>query len=196
MATEEFNSFVRKFFDLWKSGLHASLHLETTAGKATVSLSLELGTVVSAEEAKPHYHKKVSPSQVRRRQRRAQARREANGGECNVIVKSASEEDATFYVASVEDNDREEMSVEDVSSQEGMKEGAFDDMQVELNDTEEVDKVDDDDIGTLEEISQSTSKIKAADMDKDDDLSLQLENLIKQSEKNRNLWEKSQSLPS
>ena len=77
-----------------------------------------------------------------------------------------------------------------------MKEGAFDDMQVELNDTEEVDKVDDDDIGTLEEILQSTSKIKAADMDKEDDLSLQLENLIKQSEKNRNLWEKSQSLPS
>ena len=196
MVTEEFHSFVRKFFDLWKSGLHVSLHLETTAGKATVSLSLELGTVVSAEEAKPHYHKKVSPSQVRRRQRRAQARREANGGECNVIVKSASEEDATFYVASVEDNDREEMSVEDVSSREGMKEGAFDDMQVELNDTEVVDKVDDDDIGTLEEILQSTSKIKAADMDKDDDLSLQLENLIKQSEKNRNLWEKSQSLPS
>ena len=44
-------------------------------------------------------------------------------------------------------------------------------MQVELNDTEEVDKVDDDAIRTLEEILQSTSKIKAADKDKDDDIS-------------------------
>ena len=183
MATEEFNSFVRKFFDLWKSGLHASLHLETTAGKATASLSLELGTVVSAEEAKPHYHKKVSPSQVRRRQRRAQARCEANGGKRNVIVKGSSVEDATSYV-------------EDVSSREEMNEGSFDDMQVELNYTEEVDKVDDDAIGTLEEILQSTSKTKAADMDNDDNIGLQLENLIRQSEKNRNLWEKRQSLPS
>ena len=111
-------------------------------------------------------------------------------------MKGASAEDATSHVDSVEDNDREEISVEDVSAREVMNEGAVDDMQVELNYTEEVDKVDDDAIGTLEEILQSTSKTKAADMDNDDNIGLQLENLIRQSEKNRNLWEKSQSLPS
>ena len=55
---------------LWKGGFEASLNIQSKAGKATINLQVEL------EEALPV--EKVSPSQFRRRERRAEARRLAD----------------------------------------------------------------------------------------------------------------------
>ena len=71
----EINSFVSKYVALWKAGQDASLHLDTYAGQVYVSLQLRLGHY-------PHYpqnqqntpRKKVTPSQLRRRERRSAAR--------------------------------------------------------------------------------------------------------------------------
>ena len=67
---QELNSFIGKFVSLWKGGFEASLNIQSKAGKATMNLQVEL------EEALPV--KKVSPSQFRRRERRAEARRLAD----------------------------------------------------------------------------------------------------------------------
>ena len=40
VTSAEFNSFIRKFVDLWKSGMNASFNLETHAGEASVSFRL------------------------------------------------------------------------------------------------------------------------------------------------------------
>ena len=63
----EATSFMNKFKDLWKGNKKASLHFETEAGEAFVTLKVALG---------PHPCKArhVPPSQHRRRERRAAAR--------------------------------------------------------------------------------------------------------------------------
>ena len=79
MATVEINSFVSKFVNLWKSGLDASLKLESHAGQASLSISLGLGSFHETDEIekKPYIAKKVSPSRARRRKKRAKARQDA-----------------------------------------------------------------------------------------------------------------------
>ena len=39
----ELDSFVKKFVSLWENGCDANLQVETTAGKASVSLEITLG---------------------------------------------------------------------------------------------------------------------------------------------------------
>ena len=97
MAREEIHSFLRKFLDLWKTGLDASLNLETHAGEASVVLRLGLGPF-TADKGREHpelHRKKVSPSQIRRRRRRAQARREA----ANLKETSAEDVDSSLVIA-------------------------------------------------------------------------------------------------
>ena len=43
MATEEIEKFVRKFKDLWKSGLDAHLDTDAHAGEALVGLRVRVG---------------------------------------------------------------------------------------------------------------------------------------------------------
>ena len=65
---EEINSFVGKFASLWKQGYNVNLNLESKAGKAQVTLSLGLDDF---PVEKTCLQKKVSPSRLRRRERRA-----------------------------------------------------------------------------------------------------------------------------
>ena len=67
---QELNSFIGKFVNLWKGGFEASLNIQSKAGKGSINLQVEL------EEALPV--RKCSPSQLRRRERRAEARRLAD----------------------------------------------------------------------------------------------------------------------
>ena len=97
MATVEINSFIGKFLNLWKSGLDASLRLESHAGQASVSLHLGLGTWTEEAE-KPPVLKKVSPSRTRRRHRQAKARQDAADCVDNNVVKVTSEEDVSECV--------------------------------------------------------------------------------------------------
>ena len=173
MATADINSFVRKFLDLWKTGKDASLKLETSAGEARVSLELELGTINADEikEQQPQAFKKVSPSQVRRRKRRAQARRlESDTVKCNVIMKDTPAEGATSSLVTSEDVGEEETSEEDVSLSHDTKE---DDSKNEVHATEEGE---DDDRNELQDENEESSISFETGATVEDDLNSELKN--------------------
>ena len=81
---QELHSFVGKFVNLWKNGFEASLHVDSKAGKATVNLQVGLGEALPVRTS--------GPSRIRRRQRRADARRTA---------EEASAEEATAEEAKI-----------------------------------------------------------------------------------------------
>ena len=64
---KEIDSFVLKFRHLWSCGLDAHLDLESNAGSAWIGLKLKLGEHPPEEFQK----KRLSPSRIRRRERRA-----------------------------------------------------------------------------------------------------------------------------
>ena len=64
----EINSFVGKLSSLWKQGYNVSLNLEAQAGKVYVTLKLGLEDNI---QQKAFPQKKVSPSRLRRWQKRA-----------------------------------------------------------------------------------------------------------------------------
>ena len=66
-SLQEFHSFMGNFVNLWKNGFEANLRIQTKAGRATISMEVELG------EAFPP--RKPGPSRLRRSERRAEARR-------------------------------------------------------------------------------------------------------------------------
>ena len=72
----ELNSFVGKFINIWQSGRDASLQIQTSAGKAQVTLQADLGEVTRPPRAPP---KAVvpGPARLRRSQRRADERQAA-----------------------------------------------------------------------------------------------------------------------
>ena len=87
-SMNEINSFLTKFSSLWKAGRDACLQIETHAGQACVTLRLGLGEYpghqhkseqkngqnFNCEGSPSHAQKKLSPSKMRRRARRAAAR--------------------------------------------------------------------------------------------------------------------------
>ena len=81
----EINSFVGKFSSLWKQGYNVSLNLEAQAGKVYVTLKLGLEDNI---QQKAFPQKKVSPSRLRRRQKRAFER------ENSAVKAEVSDEDA------------------------------------------------------------------------------------------------------
>jgi hypothetical protein len=75
MSTLEIDTFLKKFYHLWSAGHTAHLDVNTHAGKAWVGLRVELGHAPGPLHHPRHPQKKtVSPSQQRRRARRAAAR--------------------------------------------------------------------------------------------------------------------------
>ena len=77
MAVTEVDTFVRKFHQLWKAGLTAHLDLDTHAGNAWVGLRVQLGHVPPGplhQQEHPQVFRKVSPSRLRRRERRLATR--------------------------------------------------------------------------------------------------------------------------
>ena len=88
----ELNKFIFKFRNLWHAGKDARFCLETKAGKATVSLHLDLGDPPPTP-GQPYgrpYHRRNSLSQQRRLERRAAARLAGQAG-----VNENAEEAAT-----------------------------------------------------------------------------------------------------
>ena len=72
----EVHSFVSKFTSLWSAGSNATLSFESNAGKAYVTLRFELGEhPTKLNDASDGMLKKhLSPSKLRRRERRAAER--------------------------------------------------------------------------------------------------------------------------
>ena len=89
----EINSFVTKFQQLWKAGRDAHMDFETHAGKAWVNLRLGLGEYPSDSIVKQHHLKRLSPSRLRRRERRAADRLENSNILQKDNVKDNSVED-------------------------------------------------------------------------------------------------------
>ena len=54
MANQELNSFILKFKNLWKSGRNANLTIKSIAGKAHVSLNVELDETPSDLDEAQH----------------------------------------------------------------------------------------------------------------------------------------------
>ena len=72
--TSEIQSFLLKFNQLWKSGHEAELSLNCNAGKAFLNLKVELGNYNEVKK------KSISPSQLRRKIRRENNRK--NSAQC------------------------------------------------------------------------------------------------------------------
>ena len=89
---QEFHSFVRKFVNLWQSGFHAKLYVESEAGNAFVNLQLGLG------QAQPAHGdgQAVGGSRLRRRERRAAERR------VNAVAEEAVADEAAAVKAAEE----------------------------------------------------------------------------------------------
>ena len=83
----ELNTFVGKFVRLWQSGSDARLKIESKAGKASVTLQLDLGY----PHHPPQQNHAPSPARVRRSQRRAgerQAAAEADQEQHRAVVEA------------------------------------------------------------------------------------------------------------
>ena len=79
MFVTEFDSFVKKFHQLWEAGLTAHLDADTHAGKAWVGIRVQLGHV-PGPAMQPHVHRR-GPAYQRRRERRQAARAAVEGAE-------------------------------------------------------------------------------------------------------------------
>jgi hypothetical protein len=125
LACKELNSCIGKISSLWKGGFEASLNIQSKAGKASINLQVEL------EEALPV--KKVSPSQFRRKERRAEACRLADEAaeedeveETTVSttaatnVKTAAEKAVAEKVKDVKANDETARSKKTTSEKEAV----------------------------------------------------------------------------
>ena len=108
----EISSFVEKFVNLWKRGCDVSLNLETHAGQASVSLRLGLDNFVNNDvnNLDIAQKKKVSPSRLRRRERRASARRLAATINAGKSETEASEQDSHAVITPVSSQKMESQS--------------------------------------------------------------------------------------
>ena len=105
MVVTELDSFVRKFHQLWNTGLNAHLNLDAHAGNAWVSLHLQLGHAPGPL----HHHQPVPTfvpggARIRWREKRAAARKSA--------------EEATKAAENLELNAKETKKAEDISKTE------------------------------------------------------------------------------
>ena len=152
--------------------------LESHAGQASVSLHLGLGTWTE-EAQKPPVLKKVSPSRTRRRHRQAKARQDAADCVDNNVVKVTSEEDVSECVKETTEMVPSEEEASGVNAASHYI-------------TEEVDIVDEDVIDDVMDIEKSNLNFE---LEEEDSLSIQLEKMIKESQRSRDLWEKFSNMP-
>ena len=115
--------------NLWQSGREATLQVNSLAGKATVSLKVELG---QAQPLQPHhqYKREPGPSRLRRSRRRADARKSADqaatAGNTTEEVDAATHDenlDVTTAGKEVAENAAENESSDNFGNEDSFKEG-------------------------------------------------------------------------
>ena len=188
MADAEIESFVKKFKLLRGAGMEASLKLETKLGEVFISINCKVGRDMPPPTLSPAAH--VNPSKIRRspsyfrRQVRRRAIREAHT--IDVTSASSAAEEATAQVVA-----------EEVAFQNCMKSAAVDDGTDINEETEEDTEKEDEETEVVAEIDQGMlyQKNSMEAIEPDICLSMELDSLIRQSEKNRDLWEKFGALP-
>ena len=75
MANIEIDSFVKKFKSLCQLGRTAKLTLTSNAGKASINLSVDLEVLPQEVLPPPPKHSRNGPARLRRREKRAAARK-------------------------------------------------------------------------------------------------------------------------
>ena len=142
MLPSELETFVKKFEQLWHSGLNAHLDLDTQAGNAWVGLRVQLGHAPGPlHDPFPSANERMteSPSRKRRRTRREAARNKKTDqvtlGEAEKATNEAAEK-ATNEDAEIATNEDAKKATNDVA--ERAKNSQNDD-EIEIDvDTEEV----------------------------------------------------------
>ena len=101
----ELDSFYFKFKNLLQSEKDAVLSLKSESGRCHVTLSVDLGHVLSQPGHQPH-HPRNGPARKRRRERRAEARRQA----VVEVAKPAEEAGDALATESIEVSEEELLS--------------------------------------------------------------------------------------
>ena len=107
MVQWELDSFYFKFKNLLSLEKDATLTLKSEAGRASVTLSFDLGHVFSGDDQLPPSGPRNGPSRQRRREKRAAARNEKLSAE-NVGTKDVESAEEVEEVPSIDDNAAEE----------------------------------------------------------------------------------------
>ena len=116
MAVQDLDSFYFKFKNLMFAEKDATLTVKSEAGRVQVSLSVDLGHVLSVEPPHlPHLHCRNGPSRQRRRKRRAEER--ARKVAENADVNEAGTCEASEKGVNQSNDNEEEVVVETVSSE-------------------------------------------------------------------------------
>ena len=188
MADTEIESFVQKFKSLRGAGLEATLILDTKLGEVWITINCKVGRNIPPPPSEPSSPSLIarkiyrSPSYFRRQLRR-KAEREAK-------------ESASSAALAVADINEKETAVVISNEVAEMPESTTDDS---VADCEAAEFEQNDSVNVSQEIDTSTDdeNLEPVEVDQpQEDLGLQLENLIQQSQKNRELWDKSNGLPS
>ena len=95
MVHVELDSFYVKFKHLLRAEKDATLTLKSEAGRAFVTLSLDLGHVLSEQDLRPRGGSRNGPARVRRREKRAAARENLATEEAKNKVEPTSNVEAT-----------------------------------------------------------------------------------------------------
>ena len=91
-AHSEFNSFIRKFYQLWQAGVTANFHAETHAGMAWVQVRAQLGRAPAPADRRPRGPQAQRQPGLRRRRGPAHERRKAR----RVAAQTAAEQAAAY----------------------------------------------------------------------------------------------------
>ena len=187
MADKEIDSFVLKFKTLRAAGIEATLNVETKLGEVSISINCKVGrdlpppllmspsgTVISR---KPYR----SPSYYRRQARRRAERK----AQMVVELKPPSADQADDEVT------------EEVSTEEEIETDQNQTVMDEVTGTEEelMDSSEDEETKVDIELDQKQLKTELDSTEPKSCISMQLDDLIQQSKKNRDLWEKFGALP-
>ena len=176
MADSEIDSFLQKFKLLRGAGIEASLNFTTKLGEVWITLNCKVGRNVPPPQSKPAavaaVSKKYRSPSYYRRQVRRKAERDANSQSSkeDSLAEQANEHESADETETSEDEiDNSAQVTKDGNVSAGVKQ------ESEVNDRSEDD----------DEVLQKPNE----------DLSLQLDNMIRESQKNRDLWDKFHTLP-
>ena len=126
MVHHELDSFYVKFKNLLLTEKDATLTLKSEAGRALITLSVDLGHVLSAEDQLPPSRHRNGPARQHRREKRAAARNEKQSAD----KVEVNENDVTEKVA-------EEPTVEHSTAEEAIGDGIAE----KVNEMKTADKV-------------------------------------------------------
>ena len=142
----ELDQFVKKFKQIWASGVDAHLHVETHAGQAQVHLQVQLGQAHGLPQQ--HHYRPESPLKTRNgpsRQRR-QARRETARQEKAAKAGKDASEETTVNRENDFDKESEKSNDDDIKTKiqphekhaEEVTNNNMDNVEVRINDAEQV----------------------------------------------------------